>query len=146
MHIGIPDKVNDLTVVFSHSLSTSVYNISWSPPQTLQGVKVYYQVEVATCTHMHIAEFEGTHLIHTLPHHNVSQAVNVIAANPAGTGAATSHSSSLPNFVVQLVATTQGIKFTKPNNFNDSHHSYQLIFVVISNLLYHIIIAAKFGN
>lgn len=118
IHIGVPGKVNDLTVIFNHSLTTSTY-ISWSPPQTLHGVKVYYQVEVATCTHMHIDNFEGTHLIHMLPHHNVSQAVNVKAFNPAGTGAATSYSSSLPNFVVQLVSVTQGscyvFKFTKPN-------------------------------
>lgn len=108
MHTGIPDPVTDLKIITSSSTMANSAIISWKPPHTLDGIKLTYHVEVATCSIMNVADFDGTTLNHTLPHHNVSHAVNVKAVIDAGAGAATTHAISLPNFEVELITGTQG--------------------------------------
>lgn len=116
MHTGIPDPVRDLKIITSSANSAI---ISWRPPHTLDGIKLTYHVEVATCSIMNVADFDGTTLNHTLPHHNVSHAVNVKAVIDAGAGAATTHTISLPNFEVELITGTQGtLKFTVDMHYN----------------------------
>ena len=116
--------VTDLNISTSNSTATAI--ISWDRPANfLNGINIGYQIEVATCSYTYIANYSNTTL-HHIPHRNVSHSVKVKAVTNAGNGEVKTHAVNLPNFVIHLVTTSEGmymycIAFSA---WNDARHMH----------------------